>query len=131
MRPPLAPAACSSGGTLPGGCAPPSGSRGLLIRRDPARGLCAPLWLPRLAHPAGPCQGAVRPPLAPAACSSGGTLPGGCAHAHKHLSLSHTHSHTHTHTQTHTNKQTNRETSTRSTVKLGIGLMCSQTWKNM
>ena len=47
--------------------------------RDPARGLCAPLWLPRLVHPAGPCQGAVRPPLAPAACSSGGTLPGGCA----------------------------------------------------
>ena len=54
------------------------------IRRDPARGLCAPLWPPRLVHPAGPCQGAVRPPLAPAAyCTR-------------------TRTHTRAHTQTHT-----------------------------
>ena len=74
--PPSAPAACSSGGSLPGGGAP-FGSRGLLIRREPARGR-RPLRLPRLAHPAGACQGAA-PPSAPAACSSGGSLPGGGA----------------------------------------------------
>ena len=47
------------------------------------------------------------------------------------LSLSLSHTHTHTHHTPHTHTHPARETNTRSTVKLAIGLMCSQTLKNM